>query len=290
MVVRQAVVLACSGLAVGLALALGASRLIQGLLFGTEPTDIAHLHVGRRRPAVRRASRPATSPPAARRASIPMRALDMNRRNSAGLEARSHSDCGSGLRTPDSGLRTRALRTSHGLRTSHSADFALPRVSNPPVQRQYVHVHARTISYFDSAPGDHAARVLVLVARLSAGGGDVGRAGEGAAAGLAAARAGHARLRRLDDARTGRRPEHRRLCGRCHRPAARARHPDAGDRRPVDGRLRDVCRPQARAVAGAGGDPRRHAGERRHVGRTRQSPQHAGAASIAKGHPAWRAT
>ena len=27
------------------------------------------------------------------------------------------------------------------------------------MQRQYVHVHARTISYFDSAPGDGAARV-----------------------------------------------------------------------------------------------------------------------------------
>jgi pimeloyl-ACP methyl ester carboxylesterase len=31
------------------------------------------------------------------------------------------------------------------------------------VHRQYIHVPARTISYFDSAPGDHAARVLVLV-------------------------------------------------------------------------------------------------------------------------------
>ena len=30
------------------------------------------------------------------------------------------------------------------------------------MQRQYVHVHGRTISYFDSAPGDRAARVLVL--------------------------------------------------------------------------------------------------------------------------------
>ena len=30
------------------------------------------------------------------------------------------------------------------------------------MQRQYIHVHARTISYFDSAPGDRAARVLVL--------------------------------------------------------------------------------------------------------------------------------
>jgi ABC-type antimicrobial peptide transport system permease subunit len=39
MVVRQAIVLAAAGLGVGLVLALGASRLIQGLLFGTEPSD-----------------------------------------------------------------------------------------------------------------------------------------------------------------------------------------------------------------------------------------------------------
>ena len=31
------------------------------------------------------------------------------------------------------------------------------------MQRQYIHVHSRTISYFDSAPGNGAARVLVLV-------------------------------------------------------------------------------------------------------------------------------
>ena len=31
------------------------------------------------------------------------------------------------------------------------------------MQRQYIHVHSRTLSYFDSAPGDLAARVLVLV-------------------------------------------------------------------------------------------------------------------------------
>ena len=31
------------------------------------------------------------------------------------------------------------------------------------MHRQYIHVDSRTISYFDSAPGDVAARVLVLV-------------------------------------------------------------------------------------------------------------------------------
>jgi putative ABC transport system permease protein len=41
MVVRQALLLAASGLAAGLVLALGATRLIRGLLFGTEPTDAA---------------------------------------------------------------------------------------------------------------------------------------------------------------------------------------------------------------------------------------------------------
>ena len=40
MVVRQAVVLACTGLLIGLALALGASRLIEGLLFGIESSDV----------------------------------------------------------------------------------------------------------------------------------------------------------------------------------------------------------------------------------------------------------
>jgi putative ABC transport system permease protein len=39
MVVRQAVLLAATGLVIGLALALGASRLIKGLLFGIEPSD-----------------------------------------------------------------------------------------------------------------------------------------------------------------------------------------------------------------------------------------------------------
>jgi predicted permease len=39
MIVRQAVLLAAAGLGVGLALAFGASRLITGLLFGTEPGD-----------------------------------------------------------------------------------------------------------------------------------------------------------------------------------------------------------------------------------------------------------
>ena len=41
MVVRQAVVLAAAGLGVGLVLALAASRLIQGLLFGVQPKDAA---------------------------------------------------------------------------------------------------------------------------------------------------------------------------------------------------------------------------------------------------------
>lgn len=40
MVVRQAVVLAAAGLGIGLSLALGASRLIAGLLFGVEPSDL----------------------------------------------------------------------------------------------------------------------------------------------------------------------------------------------------------------------------------------------------------
>jgi ABC-type antimicrobial peptide transport system permease subunit len=39
MVVRQALVLAAVGLGIGLALALGASHLIGGLLFGIEPSD-----------------------------------------------------------------------------------------------------------------------------------------------------------------------------------------------------------------------------------------------------------
>ena len=39
MVVRQAVVLAFMGLGIGLALALGASRLIEGLLFGITSSD-----------------------------------------------------------------------------------------------------------------------------------------------------------------------------------------------------------------------------------------------------------
>jgi pimeloyl-ACP methyl ester carboxylesterase len=39
------------------------------------------------------------------------------------------------------------------------------------VQRQYVHVHGRTIAYFDSAPGDRAARVLVLVHAFPLGAG-----------------------------------------------------------------------------------------------------------------------
>jgi pimeloyl-ACP methyl ester carboxylesterase len=38
------------------------------------------------------------------------------------------------------------------------------------VQRQYVHVHTRTISYFDSAPGDRAAHVLVLTHAFPLGG------------------------------------------------------------------------------------------------------------------------
>ena len=39
MVVRQAALLAFAGLALGLALAFGASRLIRGLLFGVAPSD-----------------------------------------------------------------------------------------------------------------------------------------------------------------------------------------------------------------------------------------------------------
>jgi pimeloyl-ACP methyl ester carboxylesterase len=38
------------------------------------------------------------------------------------------------------------------------------------VQRQYIHVHSRTISYFDSSPGDRAARVLLLAHAFPLGG------------------------------------------------------------------------------------------------------------------------
>ena len=40
LVIRQAAGLACAGLAIGLAMAAGATRLMRELLFGIEPSDV----------------------------------------------------------------------------------------------------------------------------------------------------------------------------------------------------------------------------------------------------------